>query len=290
MDTQPHTASKRMKLLPIQYEDTVRAALIEDIGAGDVTTLLSVPAQNTASGVFLVKAEGVICGLEIAACAFKLVDPTVIFTPLVADGTRVQYGDIVASISGLAQSLLTGERVALNFSQRLSGTASLTQKFVDIVAGTKARIVDTRKTTPGLRTLEKYAVRCGGGHNHRYGLGDGVLIKDNHLAAGGGVAACVARAREHAPHPLRIEVECKNLAQVDEAVAAGADILLLDNMSNAVLREAVAKIAGRVLTEASGGVSLATVRGIAETGVDIISVGALTHSAAALDISLDFTE
>ena len=290
MDTQPHTASKRMKLLPIQYEDTVRAALIEDIGAGDVTTLLSVPAQNTASGVFLVKAEGVICGLEIAACAFKLVDPTVIFTPLVADGTRVQYGDIVASISGLAQSLLTGERVALNFSQRLSGTASLTQKFVDIVAGTKARIVDTRKTTPGLRTLEKYAVRCGGGHNHRYGLGDGVLIKDNHLAAGGGVAACVARARKHAPHPLRIEVECKNLAQVDEAVAAGADILLLDNMSNAVLREAVAKIAGRALTEASGGVSLATVRGIAETGVDIISVGALTHSAAALDISLDFTE
>lgn len=290
MDTQPHTASERMKLLPIQYEETVRAALIEDIGAGDVTTLLSVPAQNTASGVFLVKAEGVICGLEIAACAFRLIDPAVEFTPLVTDGTRVKYGDIVANISGPAQSLLTGERVALNFSQRLSGTASLTQKFVDIVAGTKARIVDTRKTTPGLRTLEKYAVRCGGGHNHRYGLGDGVLIKDNHLAAGGGVGACVARAREHAPHPFRIEVECKNLAQVDEAVAAGADILLLDNMSNAMLREAVAKIEGRALAEASGGVSLATVRGIAETGVDIISVGALTHSAAALDISLDFTE
>ncbi len=290
MDTQPHTASERMKLLPIQYEETVRAALVEDIGAGDVTTLLSVPAQNTASGVFLVKAEGVICGLEIAACVFRLIDPAVEFTPLVTDGTRVKYGDIVARLSGSAQSLLTGERVALNFSQRLSGTASLTQKFVDIVAGTKARIVDTRKTTPGLRTLEKYAVRCGGGHNHRYGLGDGVLIKDNHLAAGGGVTACVARAREHAPHPLRIEVECKSLAQVDEAIAAGADILLLDNMSNEMLREAVAKIAGRALAEASGGVSLATVRGIAEMGVDIISVGALTHSAAALDISLDFTE
>jgi len=290
VDTQPHTASERMKLLPIQYEETIRAALIEDIGAGDVTTLLSVPAGKTARGVFLVKAEGVICGLELAACAFRLVDPAIEFTPLVADGTRVSYGDIVAKLSGPAQSLLTGERVALNFSQRLSGTASLTQKFVDAVAGTKARIVDTRKTTPGLRTLEKYAVRCGGGHNHRDGLGDGVLIKDNHLAAGGGVVACVSRAREHAPHTLRIEVECKNLAQVDEAVAAGADILLLDNMSNEMLREAVDKIAGRALAEASGGVNLATVRGIAETGVDIISVGALTHSAAALDISLDFTE
>ena len=279
-----------MKLLPIQFEETVRVALVEDIGAGDVTTLLSVPAENLASGVFLVKAEGVICGLEIAACVFRLVDPAIEFTPLVADGTRVKYGDIVAKLSGPAQSLLTGERVALNFGQRLSGTASLTRKFVDAVVGTKARIVDTRKTTPGLRTLEKYAVRCGGGHNHRYGLGDGVLIKDNHLAAGGGVAACVARAREHAPHTLRIEVECKSLAQVDEAIAAGADILLLDNMGNEMLREAVAKIAGRALAEASGGVNLSTVRGIAETGVDIISVGALTHSAAALDISLDFTE
>lgn len=279
-----------MKLLPIQYEETVRRALIEDIGAGDVTTLLSVPEQNMARGIFLVKAEGVVCGLEVAACAFRLVDPSVVFTPLVAEGTRVGSGTIVAELSGPAQSLLTGERVALNFSQRLSGTASLTRRFVDAVVGTKARIVDTRKTTPGLRTLEKYAVRCGGGHNHRYGLGDGVLIKDNHLAAGGGVAACVARAREHAPHPLKIEVECKTLEQVDEAVHAGAEILLLDNMTNEQLRESVARVGGRALTEASGGVNLTTVRAIAETGVDLISVGALTHSAPALDISLDFRE
>jgi len=279
-----------MNLLPLQYEELVRAALREDIGAGDVTTLLTVPVETQASGVFLAKATGVVCGLELAACAFRCVDPSVRFEPLVADGTAVEPGLLLARLSGPAQSLLTGERVALNFTQRLSGTASLTRRFVEAVAGTRARIVDTRKTTPGLRTLEKYAVRCGGGHNHRYGLGDGVLIKDNHLAAGGGVAACVARARQHAPHPLKVEVECKTLAQVGEAVEAGADILLLDNMSLEQLREAAGLVAGRALTEASGGVNLGTVRAIAETGVDLISVGALTHSAPALDISLDFDE
>lgn len=279
-----------MNLLPLQYEELVRAALREDIGAGDMTTLLTVPVETQASGVFLAKATGVVCGLELAACAFRCVDPSVRFAPLVADGTAVEPGLLLARLSGPAQSLLTGERVALNFTQRLSGTASLTRRFVEAVAGTRARIVDTRKTTPGLRTLEKYAVRCGGGHNHRYGLGDGVLIKDNHLAAGGGVAACVARAQQHAPHPLKVEVECKTLAQVGEAVGAGADILLLDNMSLEQLREAVELVAGRALTEASGGVNLQTVRAIAETGVDLISVGALTHSAPALDISLDFDE
>lgn len=278
-----------MKLLPLQYEEIVRAALLEDIGAGDVTTLLTVPAPAHATGVFLAKAEGVVCGLELAACAFHLVDPKVVFTPLVPDGTAIVPGQHLATLSGAAQSLLTAERVALNFTQRLSGTATLTRQFVEAVVGTKARLVDTRKTTPGLRVLEKYAVRCGGGHNHRFGLGDGVLIKDNHLAAGGGVVACVARARVHAPHPLRVEVECKTLDQVAEAIEAQADVILLDNMTNAQLQAAVALVAGRALTEASGGVRLATVRGIAETGVDLISVGALTHSAPALDISLDFT-
>lgn len=279
-----------MNLLPIQYEALLSAALIEDIGAGDITTQLTVPEAQMASGVFLAKADGVVCGLSLAERVFTLVDPTTHFTPLVADGTRVVPGTIVAELSGPARSLLTAERVALNITQRLSGVASLTRTFVDVVAHTKARIVDTRKTTPGLRTLEKYAVRAGGGHNHRYGLGDGVLIKDNHLTAGGGVIACVARAREHAPHPLRIEVECKSLAQVDEALIAGADVILLDNMSLETLKTAVERVAGRALTEASGGVNLATVTKIAETGVDIISVGALTHSAPALDISLDFRE
>lgn len=290
MDAEPLGTTNMMKLLPLQYESVVRAALTEDIGAGDITTLLTVPEATLATGYFLAKAEGVVCGLDLAACAFHLVDSRVRFGRLVDDGTKVVPGTLIATLSGPAQSLLTGERVALNFTQRLSGTATLTRRFVDAVTETKARLVDTRKTTPGLRLLEKYAVRCGGGHNHRFGLADGVLIKDNHLAAGGGVAACVARARAHAPHPLKVEVECKTLAQVAEAVEAHADVILLDNMTNEQLRTAVALVDGRALTEASGGVSLATVRGIAESGVDLISVGALTHSAPALDISLDFSE
>jgi nicotinate-nucleotide pyrophosphorylase (carboxylating) len=277
-----------MQLLPIQYEQLLINALKEDIGAGDITTQLTVPTEQTASGIFLAKADGVICGLALAQRVFTLVDPGVQFTPLIADGTKVSSGTHLAMLSGSAQSLLTAERVALNLTQRLSGIATLTHRFVELVRGTDARIVDTRKTTPGLRTIEKYAVRCGGGHNHRYGLGDGVLIKDNHLAAGGGVAACIARARAHAPHPLRVEVECKNLEQVSEALEARADIILLDNMTLDQLRAAVQKINRKAIAEASGGVNLSTVRGIAETGVDVISVGALTHSAPALDISLDF--
>lgn len=277
-----------MQLLPIQYEPLLRAALNEDIGAGDITAQLTVPSEAMARAVMLAKAEGVIAGLALGCWAFTLVDHHITWEPHSADGELVGVGTPLATIYGPARSILTAERVALNFVQQLSGTATLTRRFVDAVAGTKARIVDTRKTTPGLRTLEKYAVRAGGGHNHRIGLYDAVLIKDNHLAAGGGVAATVARARAHAPHTMRIEVECKTLEEVDEAVVAGADILLLDNMDLATLAESVRRIGGRALTEASGGVRLDTVRAIAETGVDLISVGALTHSAPALDISLDF--
>ncbi len=275
-------------LHPLQFEPVLRQALAEDIGAGDITTLLTVPEERAARAEMIVKAEGVVAGLPIAQAAFRIVEPSVVWEARVSDGQRVRPGDVLATLTGPARGLLTAERVALNFAQHLSGVATLTMRFVMLVAGTRAKIVDTRKTTPGLRALEKYAVRCGGGSNHRFGLADAVLIKDNHIAAGGGVAATVWRARELAPHTLRVEVECKTLAQVDDAIVAGPDIILLDNMNNEMLREAVQRIAGRALTEASGGVNLQTVADIAKTGVDLISVGALTHSAPALDISLDF--
>jgi nicotinate-nucleotide pyrophosphorylase (carboxylating) len=279
-----------MTLDPLLYEEILRSALREDIGPGDITTRVTVPEAAVAQGTFLVKGDGVLCGLALAARTFALVDERIVVTLNAADGDCVASGTVVATLAGPARGLLTAERVALNVVQQLSGVATLTRRFVDAVAGTDARIVDTRKTTPGLRALEKYAVRCGGGHNHRFGLADGVLIKDNHLAAGGGVAACVARAKSEAPHPLRIEVECKSLAQVEDALRAGADVILLDNMPPDILRQAVTRIDGRALTEASGGVNLTTVRAIAETGVDLISVGALTHSAPALDISMDVEE
>jgi len=269
----------------------VDLALAEDIGGGDVTTLAMVPEEARARGIFVVKDEGVVSGLATAAFTFRRVDPAIRFTPVVADGARVRPGDVIAEAAGPARGLLGGERVALNFLQRLCGVATMTARFVAAVAGTEAKIVDTRKTTPGLRLLEKAAVRDGGGFNHRIGLADGVLIKDNHLAAIGGpdrVTIAVRRARERAPHTLRIEVEVTTLAEVAEAVAAGADVILLDNMAIAAMGQAVALVAGRALLEASGGVRLDTVRAIAETGVDLVSVGALTHSAPALDISLDF--
>jgi nicotinate-nucleotide pyrophosphorylase (carboxylating) len=277
-----------MELLPLQYETILLHALAEDIGAGDVTAQYTVPADARATATVLVKAEGVLAGLVVALRTFTLLDPATLTTAGARDGDRVTPGTVVATINGSARSLLTAERVALNVLQRMSGTATLTRRFVDAIAGTNAAIVDTRKTTPGLRTLEKYAVRCGGGRNHRIGLYDAILIKDNHLAAGGGVRETVARARANAPHTMRVEVECKTLDEVGEAVEAGADIILLDNMPPATLTEAVRRIAGRALTEASGGINLNTVRAVAETGVGLISVGALTHSAPALDISLDF--
>lgn len=277
-----------MNLLPLQYEPILQAALLEDIGAGDLTAQYTVPSESTARAVMYAKAPGIIAGLSVGCRVFTLVDHFVMWEPHVADGEFVDAGTPIATITGSARSVLTAERVALNVVQRMSGTATMTRRFVDAVAGTRARIVDTRKTTPGLRVLEKYAVRAGGGHNHRIGLYDAVLIKDNHLAAGGGVRACIERARAHAPHTTRVEVECKTLDEADEAIEARADIILLDNMDLMTLGEAVRRINGRAITEASGGVRLETVRGIAETGVDVISVGALTHSAPALDISLDF--
>jgi nicotinate-nucleotide pyrophosphorylase (carboxylating) len=273
------------------WEAIVELALAEDIGTGDVTTLSTVPAGLRSRGAMLVKQNGVISGLDAAAFAFWRVDPAVAFSPRVADGDAVIAGTIIADLNGPARSLLTAERVALNLLQRLSGVATLTRQYVAAVAGTNARIVDTRKTTPGMRVLEKAAVRHGGGHNHRVGLSDGVLIKDNHLAAVGGpdrVTRAIAAARALAPHTIKIEVEVTTLAQAKEAIAAGADIILLDNMDVATMRQGVELIAGRALVEASGGVRLETVRAIAETGVDLISAGALTHSAPALDISLDF--
>lgn len=273
------------------WEAIVDLALAEDIGTGDVTTLATVPVETTARGAILVKSAGVVSGLGVAAFVFRRVDPAVAFIPRVTDGTHVPAGMIVAEVVGSARSLLMAERVALNLLQRLSGVATVTDRYVEAVAGTKARIIDTRKTTPGLRILEKAAVRDGGGHNHRVGLADGVLIKDNHLAALGGadrVTRALQQARAFAPHTLRIEVEVTTLADAAEAVAAGADVILLDNMDVDAMRQAVVLVAGRALLEASGGVDLTTVRAIAETGVDLISVGALTHSAPALDISLAF--
>jgi len=265
-------------------------ALAEDVGGGDVTSSLTVPAGRQGRGTLLAKAPGVISGLDVAGEVFRRVDPAITFTPLVADGDPVPAMTPIATVEGPARGLLTAERVALNLLQRLSGVATATARYVAAVRDTTVRIVDTRKTTPGLRALEKAAVRHGGGHNHRFGLTDGVLIKDNHLAAVGGadrVARAIALARQGAPHTLRIEIEVTTLDELAQALEAGADIVLLDNMDVPELRKAVAMTCGRALLEASGGVTLESVAEIAATGVDLISVGALTHSAPALDISLE---
>jgi nicotinate-nucleotide pyrophosphorylase (carboxylating) len=264
----------------------IENALAEDIHTGDITTLAVVPERREARARLTAKEPMVLAGLEAAARVFHLLDPRILVTPRFADGDPLVNGAVIAEILGDAASLLQGERVALNILQRMCGIATLTARYVAAVAGTKARVVDTRKTTPGLRIIEKYAVRVGGGMNHRTGLYDGVLIKENHIAAAGGITAAIGRARAYIPHTMRIEVETETLAEVAEALAAGADIIMLDNMDTAAMREAVALIAGRALVEASGGVNLETIREIAETGVDIISVGALTHSARAMDISM----
>lgn len=269
------------------WEDVVRMALREDLGSGDVTTLNVVPEQARATGLFFAKFTGVVAGLPIVREVFRQIDDSLDFVELIAEGSPVKYGDHIAKISGSAQSILMGERVALNFLQRMSGVATLTSQFVKAVEGTSTRIVDTRKTTPGLRLLEKYAVRIGGGHNHRMNLSDAVMIKDNHIIAAGGITPAVQRARAAIPHTMTITVECETLEQVAEALDAGADILLLDNMDFATRSAAVNLAKGRAKTEASGGIDLETVAEAAATGVDIISVGALTHSAPALDISLD---
>lgn len=272
-------------------EKAVAEALAEDLGlSGDITTLSTVPAGTRAGGVIAARKPGTIAGIQLAETAFKTLDPFVTFETVVGDGGKVEAGGIIARVSGDARTLLTAERTALNFLGHLSGIATLTARYVAAVAGTKARIIDTRKTTPGLRALEKFAVRCGGGVNHRFGLFDAVLIKDNHIIAAGGIGPALERAREHAGHMVKVEIEVTSLDEVDEALQLDPDALLLDNMPVATLKAAVAEVAGRVVTEASGGVNLDTVRAIAETGVDLISVGALTHSAPVLDIGLDFTE
>lgn len=272
----------------LEIQALVRQALAEDVGPGDVTTLATVPANSQGRALFQAKETGVVAGLGILRAVYASLDSQVAVQELVEDGASVTPGIHIAVVEGPSRALLTGERVALNFVQYLSGIATRTARFVELVRGTNACILDTRKTLPGFRSLAKYAVRMGGGHNHRFGLYDGVLIKDNHLRAAGGIRPAVEGARRMASHFLRVEVEVETLEQVEEALAAGADLLLLDNMDLATLREAVSRCQGRALTEASGGVNEKTVRGIAETGVDLISIGALTHSVTALDISLDW--
>jgi nicotinate-nucleotide pyrophosphorylase (carboxylating) len=274
-----------MELSVDTLERLVRDALAEDVGTGDVTSEGAIDDDAVCAAHVLFKERGVVCGLDAAAAVFTALDPELGFEPLAADGDLVEPCEI-ARVEGAARAVLTGERTALNLLGRLSGVATLTRSFADAVAGTGAIILDTRKTTPGLRALEKYAVRCGGGQNHRFGLDDGVLVKDNHLRLTGGIRTAVERIRSASPD-LAIEVEAETLDDVREALAARADAILLDNMPRPTMAEAVALTGGRAKLEASGGVSLDTVRAIAETGVDFVSVGALTHSARSLDVSLE---
>lgn len=264
-----------------------KSALAEDIGHGDITSEFTIPADTTAQARIVCKESIVVAGMPVAEAVFAAADARIVAADAMRDGERAMPGDELASLTGPARSLLAGERVALNFLQRMSGIATLTARYVELVSGTGARIVDTRKTTPGLRRLEKYAVTVGGGFNHRFGLSDGILIKDNHIAVAGSVTAAIQAARKRAPHTLKIEVEVDSLDKLEEAISAGADIVMLDNMSVDAMREAVRLARGRVALEASGGINESNVREIAETGVDIISVGALTHSARAVDISMD---
>jgi nicotinate-nucleotide pyrophosphorylase (carboxylating) len=281
------TAAAIPPLPDLLIEPVVRAALLEDLGrAGDVTAAC-LPAAQTLKAVFAARESGRVAGLDCARLAIALLDPKARFEIVVPDGADVEAGQVLARVEGDARAILSAERVALNLLGRLCGVATLTRAYVRAVEATGARIVCTRKTTPGLRALEKYAVRCGGATNHRYGLDDAILIKDNHVAACGGVGQALERAQAVAGHLMKIEIEVDTLAQLDEALPFGPDVIMLDNFALPDLRTAVARVAGAVTLEASGGVSLDTVRAIAETGVDAISVGALTHSAPVLDIGLD---
>jgi nicotinate-nucleotide pyrophosphorylase (carboxylating) len=286
-----HAAGEALEfpLSAAECKTLARAALEEDRAFGDVTTSSVVPASARASAVMVARSGGVIAGLPLAAAVFQLLDPATECRALVRDGAHVHANESVLEIEGTARAVLSAERVALNFAQRLSGIATLTARYVHAVRGTRAKILDTRKTTPGLRELEKYAVRCGGGTNHRADLAAAVLIKDNHLSTlGGDIALAVRRAREHAPMGIQVEVECDTREQVARALDAGADVILLDNMTPQEMTVCVALVHGVAIVEASGGISLESVRAVAETGVDWISVGALTHSVSALDLALDF--
>jgi nicotinate-nucleotide pyrophosphorylase (carboxylating) len=280
-------ALTQAKLRRADVDRVVASALAEDVGSGDVTSEGLVDADAVCEAAILVKEPGVVCGLPVAEAVFHALDPRVSFETLHADGDRLDDAAPVARLQGSARAILTGERTALNVLGRLSGIATLTRRFVDEAEGTSAQVLDTRKTTPGLRGLEKYAVACGGGRNHRFGLYDGILIKDNHLRLAGSIGAAVASVRRVAAPELPVEVEAETLDDVRDALAAQVDVVLLDNMSTALLAESVKLVSGRAQLEASGGVTLANLREVAETGVDFVSIGALTHSARSLDVSLE---
>jgi nicotinate-nucleotide pyrophosphorylase (carboxylating) len=267
-------------------EETLCAWLWEDLGHGDLTSELTLPPGVEGEAVILAKEPGILAGLEIAKRVFRLVDPQVQFAPKVEEGASVAAGQEVVQLKGSLRGILAAERLALNLLQRLSGIATLTRTYVEALRGTSAQLLDTRKTTPGLRALEKYAVRVGGGKNHRFGLFDGILIKENHIRGAGGISAAIQRAKAGAPHHLKVEVEVRNLQELEEALAAGADLILLDNFPLEQIRVAVQRVGGKVPLEASGNMNLERARQAAEAGVDYISVGALTHSAKALDLSL----
>ena len=277
----------------ILYRDLIKSALREDIGHGDVTTNAIVPQDLSGQGLIKAKQELVLCGIEVARMVFEEIDNELEFKALRHDGDFLKSGEFVASISGRVSSILKGERVALNFLQHLSGVATYTRRFVELVADLPVKIVDTRKTLPGFRVLEKYAVLIGGGTNHRFGLSDGVLIKDNHIKACGSVREALLRARKNLPHVYRIQIEVRTIPEVEEAISAEADALLLDNMDLETLKEAVSLAKAKrpeIIIEASGGISLKNVRAVAETGVDLISIGRLTHSAPAADLNLKIVE
>lgn len=272
---------------------SLRLWLDEDIGMGDITTMTTVPREQQAAGIIHLKDEGVIAGLLVAEEVFKLVDPSLQFLAKCQEGSRAGHGTILAEVHGSARSILLGERLALNLLQRMSGIATRTREFAERLEGLPARIVDTRKTTPGHRALEKYAVRVGGGHNHRFGLFDAVMIKDNHIKGAGGVAKAIEAARSQIPHTMKIEIEVESMEQLAEALSAGPDIIMLDNMAAEQMKQAVQlikKSQPHIIVEASGNVTLESVRQIAETGVDVISSGRLTYSVQSLDISLDLNE
>lgn len=272
-----------------QADDLIQLALREDIGTGDRTTLATIPADAICQSQVVAKSDVVVAGVPTFARVYELLDPRVHVEARVEEGAFVEIGTAILTVHGPARSVLTGERVALNILQRMAGVATMTRRYADALAGTRARVVDTRKTTPGMRTLQKYAVRMGGGSNHRFGLDSGIMIKDNHIAACGSMALAMARVRAESPHLLRIEVETTTLQEVEQAIACDADVIMLDNMSHAMMEQAVAQVRAsgkKVVTEASGNVTLARIRAIAETGVDYISVGALTHSVMSADLSM----
>lgn len=274
-------------------EGQIRDWLQEDIGSGDMTTMATIPLDHQSKGILHVKESGILAGIPVAEAVFRVVDPSLSFQAMQQDGDYIAQGTVLVEVTGSTRSILTGERLALNLMQRLSGIATRTREYVDALEGLPARLVDTRKTTPGHRALEKYAVRVGGGHNHRFGLYDAVMIKDNHIKGAGGIAQAVSAARSLIPHTMKIEVEVEDFEQLKQAMEAGADIIMLDNMSTSHMREAVQFMKAEkphILVEASGNVNLQTIKSIAETGVDVISVGRLTYSVQALDISLDLNE